>query len=356
MSRFLSPAMEAVTPYQPGSQPQNTQGVVKLNTNESPFPPPTAVMDAIREEEMRLHLYPDPCCRQLRQAAAEAYGLQPEQVLAGNGSDEVLYFALRAFCDSGRPLAFADVTYGFYGCLCSLLGVPAHIIPLRPDLTLDPGDYCGLGQTVVIANPNAPTGIALPPKALARVAASNPDNVVLVDEAYVDFGADSCLPLLERYKNLLVIRTFSKSRQLAGARLGLALGSPELIEDLDRVRTSLNPYNVSRLAQAAGVASLRQHRFFEETRRQIIQCRQWTAEQLARRGFELTDSKANFLFARTDAMPGPELFRRLWQQGVLVRRFDTPSRIGDWLRITVGTLEQMEKVLDAVDTALKGEC
>ena len=179
---------------------------------------------------------------------------------------------------------------------------------------------------------------------------------MIVDEAYVDFGARSCVPLIRDHENLLVVQTFSKSRQLAGARLGLALGSPELIEDLDRVRTSLNPYNVSRLAQAAGVASLRQHRFFEETRRQIIECRQWTAEQLARRGFELTDSKANFLFARTDAMPGPELFRRLWQQGVLVRRFDTPSRIGDWLRITVGTLEQMEKVLDAVDTALKGEC
>ena len=355
MSAFLTPTLENLTPYTPGDIPRK-RSILKLNTNENPYPPPTPVIEAVRRVADRLQLYPDPNCLKLRQAAAEYYELEPDQIMAGNGSDENLFFALRAFCDAGRPLARPDVTYGCYGVWCGLMHIPQHIIPLEKDFTLDPTRYYDLNETIVIANPNAPTGLALPARALAEIARRNPNAVVIVDEAYVDFGARSCVPLIRDHENLLVVQTFSKSRQLAGARLGLALGSPELIEDLDRVRTSLNPYNVSRLAQAAGVASLRQHRFFEETRRQIIECRQWTAEQLARRGFELTDSKANFLFARTDAMPGPELFRRLWQQGVLVRRFDTPSRIGDWLRITVGTLEQMEKVLDAVDTALKGEC
>ena len=351
MSRYLTPRMQDLTPYIPGDIPRK-RNVLKLNTNENPYPPPAAVLEAIRHASEDLQLYPDPCCLALRRAAAEYYGLEPDQVMAGNGSDENLFFALRAFCDEDHPLARPDVTYGCYGVWCDLMHIPQQIIPLEKDLTLDPARYHGLGVTIVIANPNAPTGLALPAAAIGEIAAANPNNVVIVDEAYVDFGAESCVPLIREHENLLVVQTFSKSRQMAGARLGFALGSPELIADLERVRNSLNPYNVNRMTQAAGIASLQCENYFRETCRQVIETREWTAAELRARGFTVTDSKANFLYVRTPKRRSRVLFRDLRQRAVLVRYFDAP-RTEHWLRITVGTKEQMEVLLARLDKILK---
>ena len=352
MSRFFSPTLSSLEPYTPGEQPQD-RSYVKLNTNESPYPPAPAVLEAIQKETGRLQLYPDPACAALRQKAADWYGLEPDQIMAGNGSDENLFFALRAFCDENHPLAHADITYGCYTVWCGLLHIPEDIIPLEGDFSLDPLKYHGRNETIVIANPNAPTGLALTPAAIGAIADANPDNVVIVDEAYVDFGAESCVPLIASHDNLLVVQTFSKSRQMAGARLGLTMGNRELIADLERVRASINPYNINRMTLAAGIAALESTGYFDETRHQIMETRAWTAGQLARRGFELTDSRTNFLFARTDRMEGGALYRALREKGVLVRHFSAP-RISDWLRITVGTTEQMETLLNKLDEILGG--
>ena len=252
MSKYLSPKLETVTPYTPGEQPQDQQ-YIKLNTNESPYLPSPAVVAAVSEHEVeKLRLYSDPACTDLLKTAAAHFGLQPDQIMPGNGSDENLFFALRAFCDETHPLAYADITYGCYSVWCGLMHIPSHIIPLKEDFTLDPADYYGLNETIVIANPNAPTGLALPRSAIEDILKANPDNVVIVDEAYVDFGGESCVPLIDRYDNLLVVQTFSKSRQLAGARLGLAMGSASLIADLNRVKFSLNPAKKVLLADAVG--------------------------------------------------------------------------------------------------------
>ena len=353
MSRFLSPRLEAVTPYTPGEQPQDQQ-YIKLNTNESPYLPSPAVVAAVSEAEVeKLRLYSDPACADLLRSAAAHFGLQPEQIMPGNGSDENLFFALRAFCDEDHPLAYADITYGCYGVWCGLMHIPSHIIPLKEDFTLDPKDYCGLNETIVIANPNAPTGLALPREAIEGILKANPDSVVIVDEAYVDFGGESCVPLIDRYDNLLVVQTFSKSRQLAGARLGLAMGNAKLIADLNRVKFSLNPYNINRLTLKAGQAALEDTAYFDRTRAAIMETRGWTKQQLEVRGFAVLDSRSNFLFASTQKKNGGELYRKLKEKGILVRHFDAP-RIGNWLRITIGTPEQMQALLKALDEILEG--
>lgn len=354
MSRFLVPELAACQPYTPGEQPQDRR-YIKLNTNESPYPPSPAVRRALEQAGAEaLRLYPDPDCRQLTEAAAAFYGLRPEQVMPGNGSDEVLFFALRAFCGQGRGLAFADVTYGCYAVWCGLLGLAPRIVPLRPDFTLVPEDYFDLGQTRIIANPNAPTGLALTPAQVERILQNDPNHVLILDEAYVDFGAESCVPLIRRYKNLLVVQTFSKSRQLAGARLGLALGDAELIADLNRVKFSLNPYNIDRLALAAGCAALADRDHFDRTRRAIMHTRAETAAALAQRGFALTDSCANFLFVSPPGGDAQALYRALRDRGVLVRYFAAP-RTARWLRITVGTPQEMAALLAAVDAILAQE-
>ena len=352
MSRFLSPTLAAVTPYIPGEQPQDQQ-YIKLNTNESPYLPSPAVIAAVSEHEVeKLRLYSDPACADLLKAAAAHFGLQPEQIMPGNGSDENLFFALRAFCDADHPLAYADITYGCYGVWCGLMHIPSHIIPLKEDFTLDPKDYYGLNQTIVLANPNAPTGIALPRAEIEGILKANPNNVVIVDEAYVDFGGESCVPLIDQYENLLVVQTFSKSRQLAGARLGLAMGNAKLIADLNRVKFSLNPYNINRLTLKAGQAALEDTAYFEKTRAAIMDTRAWTMQQLTDRGFTVLDSRANFVFASTNRINGGELYKKLKKNGILVRHFDAP-RIENWLRITIGTPEQMQALMDAVDKILE---
>ena len=352
MSRFLSPTLAAVTPYTPGEQPQDQQ-YIKLNTNESPYLPSPAVIAAVSEHEVeKLRLYSDPACADLLKAAAAHFGLQPEQIMPGNGSDENLFFALRAFCDADHPLAYADITYGCYGVWCGLMHIPSHIIPLKEDFTLDPKDYYGLNQTIVLANPNAPTGIALPRAEIEGILKANPNNVVIVDEAYVDFGGESCVPLIDQYENLLVVQTFSKSRQLAGARLGLAMGNAKLIADLNRVKFSLNPYNINRLTLKAGQAALEDTAYFEKTRAAIMDTRAWTMQQLTDRGFTVLDSRANFVFVSTERINGGVLYKKLKENGILVRHFDAP-RIENWLRITIGTPEQMQALMDAVDKILE---
>ena len=352
MSKFLSPTLAAVTPYTPGEQPQDQQ-YIKLNTNESPYLPSPAVIAAVSEHEVeKLRLYSDPACADLLKAAAAHFGLQPEQIMPGNGSDENLFFALRAFCDADHPLAYADITYGCYGVWCGLMHIPSHIIPLKEDFTLDPKDYYGLNQTIVLANPNAPTGIALPRAEIEGILKANPNNVVIVDEAYVDFGGESCVPLIDQYENLLVVQTFSKSRQLAGARLGLAMGNAKLIADLNRVKFSLNPYNINRLTLKAGQAALEDTAYFEKTRAAIMDTRAWTMQQLTDRCFTVLDSRANFVFASTGRINGGELYKELKKNGILVRHFDAP-RIENWLRITIGTPEQMQALMDAVDKILE---
>ena len=352
MSRFLSERLTTVTPYTPGEQPQDQQ-YVKLNTNESPYPPSPAVLDAVsRAEVEKLRLYSDPACAELLNTAAQHFGLKPNQIMPGNGSDENLFFALRAFCDETHPLAYADITYGCYGVWCGLMHIPSKMIPLKEDFTLDPKDYYGVDATIVLANPNAPTGLALPRSAIEGILKANPDHVVIVDEAYVDFGGESCVPLIDQYENLLVVQTFSKSRQLAGARLGLAMGNEKLIADLNRVKFSLNPYNINRLTLKAGQAALEDTAYFDATRAAIVKTRGWTKQELEARGFSVLDSRSNFLFASTARKDGGELYKKLKEKGVLVRYFDAP-RIDSWLRITIGTPDEMRALLKALDEILE---
>ena len=353
MSRFLSQEAARLAPYTPGEQPTDAQ-YLKLNTNESPFPPSPRVIKAVsRAELLKLNLYSDPTCSMLCEAVARRYGLQMENVLAANGSDEVLAFAFRAFCGQGKGVAYADITYGFYAAQTALFGLEATIIPLREDFTLCVDDYMDFPGTIVLANPNAPTGMTIPREDIQRLLEANPDRVVIVDEAYVDFGGESCVPLIDNYENLLVVQTFSKSRQLAGARLGLAMGNAKLIADLNRVKFSLNPYNINRLTLKAGKAALEDEAYFEKTCAAIVETRSWTKQQLEARGFTVLDSRTNFLFASTGKKGGGELYRKLKEKGVLVRHFDAP-RITDWLRITIGTPEDMEALLRALDEILEG--
>ena len=357
MSRYFTHELSALEPYTPGEQPQNRQ-YIKLNTNESPYPPAPGVARAVAQAAEKLPLYPDPESGALIRAAADWFGVQPENILCGNGSDENLMLAIRAFCAGDRPLAFADVTYGFYPVWCQLFGIPAVIRPLKEDFTLDPADYYGLDRSehvgaIVIANPNAPTGLALPAEALAEIARQNPDAVVIVDEAYVDFGGESCVPLVRQGgpDNLMVVQTFSKSRSLAGGRLGLCIAPAALISDLKRVKYSMNPYNINRMTEAAGIAALADRAYFEKNCAAIRTTRADTTARLRQMGFTVLDSCTNFVFASTDRMPGGELYRRLKEAGVLVRHFDTP-RLQNWLRITIGSPEQMQGLFDALNAIL----
>ncbi len=352
MSRFVNQRVGALTPYVPGEQPQD-RSYIKLNTNESPFPPSEAVAAAVAGEVDRLQLYSDPDCRALHRAAADYYGLEPEQILMTNGSDEILNFAFMAFGGPDRPFAFPTVTYGFYPVFAALNGVPCRQIPLTADLRVDPADYRGLGCNVVLANPNAPTGLAVTVDDVAAIAAANPNHVVVVDEAYIDFGGQTCLPLLAQYDNLLITRTFSKSFSLAGARLGFGMGHPDLIRDLNTVKFSTNPYNVNRMTMAAGQAALATADYYMDHCRQVAATRETTKAALREMGFTVTDSLANFLFAAHPAVGGAALYEQLKQRGILVRHFAQPA-IENYNRITVGTNAQMQALLAALADILQG--
>lgn len=346
MSRFFSSRYAALTPYTPGEQPQD-QDYLKLNTNESPFPPSPGVAAAVAEQCGKLQLYSDPQCAGLRRALADRYGVSPANIMVGNGSDEVLDLAFCAFAGEERPLYFADVTYGFYPVFAAKNRLPYEVIPLKEDFTIDPADYFGKNGVAVIANPNAPTGLALGLDQLEAILQANPDGVLIVDEAYVDFGAESAAALLDQYDNLLVVRTFSKSRSMAGARLGFAIGCEALIADLETLRYSTNPYNVNRMTLAAGEAALAEDDYYMDNCRRIAAIRQDVAGQLEVMGWRVLPSKTNFLFAASPAMGGKAMYQALRQKGVLVRHFDA-SRTRDFIRITIGDETQMERFVNIV--------
>ena len=350
MSRFLSEKYNGLKVYTPGEQPKD-RTYVKLNTNESPFPPSPYAMRLARIAAGDLQLYCDPDCGALTSAAAEKFGIEKDEIIFTNGSDEALWFAFMAFCDNGAGAAFPDITYGFYRVFAGLFNLPYTEIPLKSDLSVDADDYKGINKTVFIANPNAPTGKALPLCDIERIVKSNPSNVVVVDEAYVDFGGQTALPLIKKYDNLLVVRTFSKSRSLAGARLGFAMGNKELIKDLKAIKYSTNPYNVNRMAQAAGLGALLDGEYFDNCVNRIINNRKYLSDKLKELGFTLTDSKANFVFAKKDGVAGTDLYLKLKSKGVLVRHFDA-GRTADYVRITVGDMREIETLLAKLEEIL----
>ena len=350
MSRFFSNKYSALKAYTPGEQPKDQQ-YIKLNTNESPFAPPESVVRAVTEEAGRLQLYSDPECTPLVAKASEYFGVSKDQVLMTNGSDEILNFAFMAF-GKEKGVIFPDITYGFYSVFAALHGLDTKVVPLREDFTVDVDDYCSTGRMVVLANPNAPTGIALSLAEIERIVSSNPDAVVLIDEAYVDFGAQSAIRLTEKYDNLLVVQTFSKSRSMAGARLGYAFASAEIIKDLEKIKYSTNPYNVNRITQAAGVAALSEQGYYDANCQSIMETRAFAKTELEKLGFSVLASSANFLFAKHERVSGKEIYLRLKENGVLVRHFTAP-RIEDYNRITIGTREEMVAMLAALNSILE---
>ncbi len=352
MSKYFTDRLSALTPYTPGEQPRDMQ-YIKLNTNESPFAPSKAVSDAVAVESSKLQLYSDPENTAVRGALATHYGFDFNQVIATNGSDEVLNFAFMAFADEKSPLIFPQITYGFYPVFAELNRIPYTEIPLSKDFSININDYIGVNKTIVIANPNAPTGIALSLEDIEKIVKSNPNNVVIIDEAYVDFGADSALSLVNKYDNLLVVQTFSKSRSLAGARLGFAIGNPSLIADLNTIRYSTNPYNVNRMTDMAGAAAIKDNGYYADNCKTIIENREWTTQKLIDLGFTVLPSKANFVFAKIDKIGGEELYLRLKERGILVRHF-TKEEIKEFNRITIGTKSQMQALIDTI-TSILGE-
>ena len=351
MSRFFSEKFAKLEAYTPGEQPKDMK-YIKLNTNESPFPPSPAVIKAADEQAGVLQLYSDPECKILVDKLAELYGVDSDNVVVTNGSDEVLNFAFMAFCDSTHPIVFPDITYGFYPVFANLSSIPYEEIPLKDDFSIDYRDYLGISKNIVIANPNAPTGLALSLCEIEEIVKSNPNNVVVIDEAYVDFGGDSAIQLTKKYDNLLVTGTFSKSRSLAGARLGFGIASAEIIRDLNTIRYSTNPYNVNRMTMMAGYQALVDNKYYMDNCKTIIENRSYTKAALEKLGFNVLDSKANFLFAESKEIDGEELYLKLKSRGILIRHF-SKKKIKNYNRITIGTRAEMDKFLEATENILK---
>ncbi len=348
MNKFWSRRIGDIVPYTPGEQPKDRQ-FIKLNTNECPYPPSPAALAAIRAAAGEsLRLYPDPECADLRAAIAAREGIDPAQVFCGNGSDELLAFAFQAFFDPDRDVVFPKITYSFYPVYTDFFGLKRREVPMNPDFS-DPVDLlCGNNGGVVLANPNAPTGIAVGLDTVEKLLRANPDVVVIVDEAYVDFGAQSAVPLIAHYPNLLVVQTTSKSRALAGLRVGWAMGDENLIAALRAVRDCVNSYTVDRLGQAGAAAAVADEPYFQSIRRRVTDTRERTAQALKEIGFTVLPSQANFLFVRHPDRPGKALFDGLRERGVLVRRWDIPE-IQDWLRISVGTDADMDALVRALN-------
>lgn len=352
MSKYLINRYKTLEVYVPGEQPKDME-YVKLNTNESPFPPSKGVLDRISSEEVsRLNLYPDPECKKLKQKLAELYNFNTENIFISNGSDEILSFSFMAFCSEEVGAVFPNISYGFYKVYGDLYGVDYKEMPLKKDFTIDINDYLNVRKTVVIANPNAPTGLSLSVDEIEKIVISNPENVVLIDEAYVDFGGNSCVELVRKYDNLLVVRTYSKSRSMAGARLGYAIGSKQLIEDLNRIKYSTNPYNINRLTLAAGEAAIDDNDYYMSCCKEIVKIREYSKKKLSDLGFEYLDSDTNFIFAKSSIIRGEEYYQKLKQNGVLVRHFSSPL-ISDYVRITIGTKEQMDMLFDITEKILQ---
>ncbi len=347
MSKFWSPFVKDLVPYVPGEQPKLAK-LVKLNTNENPYGPSPKALAAMQAElNDNLRLYPDPNSDRLKQAVADYYGVQTAQVFVGNGSDEVLAHAFHGLFQHGRPLLFPDVTYSFYPVYCGLYGIPCEAIELDEQFQIRVEDYARPNGGIIFPNPNAPTGCALGLEAIERLLQANPDSVVLVDEAYIDFGGETAISLVDQYPNLLVTQTLSKSRSLAGLRVGLAVGHPDLIEALERIKNSFNSYPLDRMAIAGAAAAFEDKVYFEQTCQRVIDSREAVVAGLEKLGFEVLPSAANFVFARHPGKDAATLAAGLREQGVIVRHFKQ-QRIAQFLRITIGTPEQNQALLDAL--------
>ncbi len=352
MSSFMSRKFSSLVPYVPGEQPK-TRKFNKLNTNESPFPPSPLAVKYANEAAKNVQLYSDPDCRALIDAAVKALGVKEDEIIFTNGSDEILNFAFMAFCDENTPAAFPNYTYGFYPVFAALNSIPFTEIPLNADFTVNVEDYIGINKTIFIANPNAPTGIALPLADIERIVASNPGNIVVVDEAYVDFGGESAIKLINKYNNLLVTQTFSKSRSMAGARLGFGVACRELIADLNTIRFSTNPYNINSVTMAMGVGALEDSEYFENNCKAVIANREQTVEKLTALGFEILPSSTNFIFAKHRTLSGDYIYSALRENGILVRHFNKEG-LTEYNRISIGSTEQMEALVSALEKITEG--
>lgn len=351
MSRFWSNIVSELTPYVPGEQPK-LPGLIKLNTNENPYGPSPQVLAAINAAaNEQLRLYPDPSGSALKQTLADYHGLNTAQVFVGNGSDEVLALAFMALLKHDAPLLFPDISYSFYPVYCKLYGIDYRTVPLDDTMRIRPEDYSGPCGAIIFPNPNAPTGIGLPLNGIEAMLRAHPDAVVVVDEAYVDFGATSAAGLVERYPNLLVVQTLSKSRSLAGLRVGFALGHPDLIEALERVKNSFNSYPLDRLALAGAAASFEDEAYFQQTRAAVIASREQLTQELEGLGFEVLPSQANFVFARHDAHDAVQLAAALRARSIIVRHFTAP-RISQYLRISIGTGQECAALVQALRAIL----
>ncbi len=351
MSKYLISKYQSLEAYTPGEQPRDMK-YVKLNTNESPYPASDGVIKSISAEEVaKLNLYPDPECKFLKQKLADHYGVGYDNVFISNGSDEILSFAFMAFCSDEVGAIFPDISYGFYKVYGDLYKVNYTEIPLKSDFSINADDYTNSGKTVIIANPNAPTGLSISLEDIEKIVKTNSENVVIIDEAYIDFGGKTCLELTKKYENLLIVRTYSKSRSMAGARLGFAIGSKALIDDLNRIKYSTNPYNINRLTLIAGCAAIDDNDYYADCCKKIAETREYTKQKLAQLGFEYLDSDSNFVFARNDKISGEEYYKQLKKNGVLVRHFSNP-KISDYVRITIGTRGQMDILFDVTKKIL----
>ncbi len=347
MSKFWSPVVRALEPYVPGEQPQ-IDGLIKLNTNESPYPPSPRVIDLITHDAIdRLRLYPDPNSKKLKSTIAGYYKVTSEQVFVGNGSDEVLALLFMAFFQQGKPLLFPDISYSFYPVYCKLFGIEEKTIPLRADYTINFADYAIDNGGIIFPNPNAPTAIGKPLAEIEALLQKNTESVVVVDEAYIDFGGETAIALVDKYPNLLVVQTLSKSRSLAGMRVGLAVGHKDLIDALDRVKNSFNSYPLDRIAEAATIVAFEDDNYFRSCRDKIIATRNWTVAELEKLGFNVLPSQANFVFAEPVGKNAAEVAQYLRDHKILVRYFNKP-RINQFLRITIGTDAQMQALIDAL--------
>ncbi|MFC5406405.1 histidinol-phosphate transaminase [Cohnella soli] len=347
MSKYWSKLAASLTPYVPGEQPKD-QRYIKLNTNENPYPPSPKAIEAIRKAANdELRLYPDPTCDDLRTAIAKRHGLTKEQIFVGNGSDEILAFAFPAFFSPERPILFPDVTYTFYPVYAKFYGIPYETVQTDNEFLINPDDYMNPNGGIVIPNPNAPTARYLIVDELERILRANEDTVVIVDEAYIDFGGRSAVSFINDYPNLLVVQTLSKSRSLAGLRVGMAFGHPDLIEGLNRVKDSFNSYTLDRLALAGAMAAIEDEAYFEETTRKVMATRERTAKAIAELGFVSIPSSANFLFVTHPEISAELLFGRLKSKGILVRYFNKP-RIDRYLRVSIGTDEEMDQFAKAL--------
>lgn len=351
MSRFFSQKYSQLIPYTPGEQPKDNK-YIKLNTNESPFKPSKKAIKLAKTQAKRLNLYPDPTCSILIREMAKTFCVKENQIILGNGSDEILNYIFLAYCDNNKGAVFADITYGFYSVQADLLGVKYKKIPLKEDFSICVEDYFNAGNVIFIANPNAPTGINLSLSDVEKVLINNKDDIVVIDEAYVDFGGDSAIKLIDKYQNLIVVQTFSKSRSMAGARLGMAFANENLIQDLNSIKYCINPYNVNKMTMCAGVGVMRDQRYTLLNCKKIISAREWTVCELSKLGFTCLPSKTNFIFAKHCKLGGEFIYKKLKENNILVRYFSS-ERIKDFNRITIGTKKQMEVFVDTIKQIVK---